>query len=120
MISGKKLKEKKVLLVEDNNASRGIVEKMLIKIGLEVTFCINGEDAVNTSASQHFDIVLMDLNMPVMDGYEATEVIRKKYTKQELPILAFSAFTELEDANMLSMKGFNGYVKKTCDYRNIC
>lgn len=103
---------KRILLVEDNDSSRKIVEQMLINIGLDVVSCINGEDAVNVTKKHNFDLVLMDLNMPVMDGYNATSIIRKHNSENSLPILAFSAFTELEDINTLYAAGFSGSLQK--------
>jgi len=103
---------KRILLVEDNDSSRKIVELMLTNIGLDVTSCINGDDAVNVFKKHNFDLVLMDLNMPVMDGFKATEIIRQKYSSSQLPILAFSAFTELEDINLLYAAGFSGALQK--------
>lgn len=65
-----------VLLVEDNAVNAMIATAMLTKLGCKVTPARDGEQAVEATKTQHFDLVLMDCNMPVMDGFEATKAIR--------------------------------------------
>jgi len=110
---------KKLLLVEDNKASREIVCEMLENLGFTVTACINGVDAVNALKGGIYDLVLMDLGMPIMDGYEAIREIRKKDSKDKLPVLAFSAFSELEDMDNLVNIGFNGFIHKPVSMEDL-
>ena len=83
----------KVLLAEDHDINRMLALKMLNREGFQVTVATNGAEAVSVSAQQQFDVVLMDCQMPVMDGFEATDAIRKREqeTGGHLPIIALSA-----------------------------
>ena len=79
----------KILLVEDEPTLRKVVAGMFEKIGFEITTVANGREAIDIFDISQFDIILMDLMMPEMDGFEATEYIRKK--NSEVPIIALTA-----------------------------
>lgn len=102
--------EGKVLLVEDNKINQLVAKQNLEKFGLEVTTVNNGKIAVQTVQDQDFDIVLMDLHMPVMDGFEATTLIRK--FNKELPIIALSAAVMQEDIEKTKLAGMNKHLGK--------
>ena len=84
------IENKKILLVEDNNLNRLLANTILKEYGAIVTEAVNGQDAVDLVRSESFDIILMDIQMPVMDGIQATKIIRKEL-KKSLPIIALTA-----------------------------
>jgi len=81
-----------VLLVEDNEVNRELAEEMLANIGLRVDTAENGQQAVDKVGQQAYDLVLMDCHMPVMDGYTATETIRRLPGLAQLPIVAMTKY----------------------------
>ena len=82
------LKDKKVLLVDDNKVNLMVAETILKKSGLCVTTALDGQLAINELKQSKFDIVLMDVQMPVLDGYAATRIIRDELKMTGLPIIA--------------------------------
>lgn len=85
------LANKKVLLVDDNDVNLMVARAMLQKAGLHVLTATNGQLAIDQIENSHFDAILMDIQMPVMDGIEATKYIRDTLKKTEIPIIAVSA-----------------------------
>ncbi|WP_424963190.1 ATP-binding protein [Ekhidna sp.] len=104
------LKGYRALLVEDNDMNVLIAKRLLEKWEMEVTVAKNGQEALQIIEEQDFDIVLMDLQMPVMDGYEATRHLRKKGFQS--PILALTASAMFEKSTKMSKTGLNGVVTK--------
>ena len=100
----------KVLLVEDNQMNILIAHRLLEKWGLEVDIANNGLEAVKAIENSNYDLILMDLQMPVMDGYEATKEIRKLGFKA--PILALTASAMFEKAAKMEEAGLDGLITK--------
>jgi two-component system sensor histidine kinase/response regulator len=82
---------KKILLVEDNDVNRLVAKETLQKFGLIVDTALNGKEAVEKIQDTTYDAILMDIQMPIMDGYRATIEIRKLFSKEQLPIIALTA-----------------------------
>ena len=101
-----------VLLVEDNKTSQLVMQQVLLGFDAEVTIVENGQEALNAVQQQPFDIVLMDVQMPVMDGYEATKQIRLLFSAAELPVIAMTASTLKEDREKALEVGMNDYLSK--------
>ncbi|WP_394241557.1 ATP-binding protein [Vibrio astriarenae] len=99
-----------VLLVEDNDLNQDLAVALLEKANLHVTVLDNGQKAVERLAEQSFDVVLMDLQMPVMGGFEATKLIREN--GYEKPILAMTANIMQESKQQASDAGMNGFIEK--------
>ena len=108
---------RKVLLVEDNLINVMVGKQILEKSGLQVDVANDGKIAVDMVKKNHYDTVLMDIQMPIMDGYTASREIRKFNT--EIPILALSASVFIEVKNKIQSCGMNGFVYKPFDPENL-
>ena len=103
-----------ILLAEDNAVNQQLVVRLLEKRGHTVTVASNGIEAVALAGKKPFDVVLMDVQMPQMDGFEATAVIRKgeESTGMHLPIIAMTAHAMQGDCNRCLAAGMDGYLAK--------
>jgi len=110
-----KIKGAKVLLVEDNNINQQIAKETLEQEGFDVTIVGDGQEAVQKIRASYFDAVLMDLQMPVMDGYQATRIIRAEAQFDDLPIIAMTAHALSDVREKCLQIGMNGYVTKPLD-----
>ncbi len=106
-----------ILLVEDNHINQLMAKKTLEMFGHEVTIAENGREAVERVAKDAFDIVLMDGQMPVMDGLEATRIIRSRESKTggRIPILAMTAHAMKGDRERFLSAGMDDYISKPID-----
>ena len=105
---------KRILLVEDNEINRRVAAGMLETLGYQMEFAINGRDAVDMVFREHFDAVLMDCQMPVMDGFEATQEIRRleQATGTHIPIIAMTANAMKGDRERCLEAGMDEYQSK--------
>ncbi len=102
-----------VLLAEDNPVNAKIAGKILEKLGIESVLVENGELALQETMNKTFDLILMDINMPTMDGITAAEKIRElSFPKNQIPILALTANAMMEDKERCIKAGMNGFVSK--------
>lgn len=103
-----------LLLVEDNQVNQVVASSMLKKLGHTVTLAENGKQALEAlqQSERRFDIVLMDCQMPVMDGYEATRNIRENPEWQDLPVIAVTANVMQGDRDDCLESGMNDYITK--------
>jgi CheY-like chemotaxis protein len=133
----KDIRGAQVLLVEDNEINQQVAKEILAGGGLNVTVANDGQEAVNVVKDSHFDVVLMDIQMPVMDGYEATKRIRKwelglrnengknsdlkseiqnpKSKIQGIPIIAMTAHAMSGDEQKSLEAGMNDHITKPID-----
>ena len=105
----------RILLVEDNDINQEVATAFLHKAGLVTTVANHGGEAVEWVQKETFDAVLMDLQMPVMDGFMATELIRKLPQGKDLPIIALSAAAMIQDRQASERAGMNDHVSKPLD-----
>ncbi|MGD2118176.1 MAG: transporter substrate-binding domain-containing protein [Chromatiales bacterium] len=101
-----------VLLVEDKHINQQVARELLQQMGLQVRVSSNGQKALDFVRRHKPDLVLMDIQMPEMDGYQATREIRKIYPSDILPILAMTAHAMVGDAEKSLRAGMNGHVTK--------
>ena len=102
----------KILLAEDNEFNQQIACELLERVGASVTIAQNGEQALNLALAQQWDLVLMDIQMPVMDGYDAAKMIRKSQPADELPIIAMTANAMSRDIERCFEAGMQGHIAK--------
>jgi PAS domain S-box-containing protein len=106
--------ELKVLIAEDHDINRFIIEKMFKEWGLTPTFAITGVEAVKAAKEQIFDVILMDIEMPDMNGYRATEIIRAElpYPNNTVPIIAMTGHAMAGEKEKCIGIGMNDYLSK--------
>jgi two-component system sensor kinase len=102
----------RILLVEDNEINQELAVELLDAAGLHVTVAGDGQQAIELLARQDFDAVLMDCQMPVMDGYETTRAIRREARWQQLPIIAMTANAMSGDRERAIVAGMNDHIIK--------
>ena len=105
----------RVLLEEDNEINQQVAREILEGAGLNIALANDGQEAVNALKENNYDAVLMDVQMPVMDGYTATRAIRKDERFKELPIIAMTAHAMAGDEDKSLEAGMNGHVAKPID-----
>ncbi len=109
------LRGKRVLLVEDNRVNQLLASHILKKLGMWLDVANHGEEALQYLKDESYDIVLMDIQMPVMDGLEATRLIRQDPRFAKLPIVAMSAGVTLDEQEKCSAVGMTDFIGKPID-----
>ncbi|MEL0027332.1 MAG: PAS domain S-box protein, partial [Perlucidibaca sp.] len=117
--SGPRLSGVRILLVDDSELNREVAEFILAREGALITNAINGQQAVVAVQHARFDIVLMDVQMPVMDGYEATRKIRALPDTADLPILALTAGAMESHRQLALQAGMDGFISKPFEATNL-
>jgi len=119
--SQRQLAGMRVLVVEDNAINQQVAEELLSFEGALVSIAADGRQGVNAvaSASQQFDAVLMDIQMPVMDGYAATQMIRDKLGLRQLPIIGLTANAMASDREACLLAGMNEHMGKPFDMAQL-
>ncbi|RNF73489.1 response regulator [Marinomonas rhizomae] len=109
----------RVLLVEDNEINRELAEELLNQQKVELSVAMNGQEALELVDRQIFDLVLMDCQMPVMDGYQATRLIRQQAKFADLPIIALTANVLTHDIQRAMEAGMNDHIAKPINIHNM-
>jgi len=112
MSKGGNIKKLKLLLVEDNKLNQKLIESSLRKFGYSIDIANNGIEALEKFSPGKYNVILMDIMMPVMDGFEATARIRKIETKGRIPIIALTANTLNYDREKCLASGMDEYISK--------
>ena len=102
-----------ILVAEDVQANQMLIRLILERMGLEVTIANNGKEVVQQALARNFDLILMDIQMPEMNGYQATEALRKE--KITTPIIALTAYAMRGDDKKCIEAGCDGYLSKPVD-----
>ncbi|PIE43021.1 MAG: histidine kinase [Gammaproteobacteria bacterium] len=106
-----------ILYAEDNEVNRKLVQLLVAKTGASLTTAVNGAEALKIASDQPFDLILMDMQMPVMDGKDATEAIRK--SGNATPIVALTANIMTDDIREYKAAGCNDYLSKPVDKKRF-
>lgn len=102
----------RILLVEDNELNQDVASEILTDAGFKVSIASDGKQALKAAYENSFDLILMDIQMPVMDGYEATRILRSNPQFIKLPILAITANATERDQKLSALAGMNEHLSK--------
>ena len=109
----------KILLVEDNEPSRDALGRRLQRRGYEVVLAVDGQEAVSTARQVKPDLVLMDLGLPVIDGWEATRQLKADASTQQIPIIVLSAHAMTNDREQALMAGADDFDSKPVHFERL-
>jgi two-component system cell cycle response regulator DivK len=110
---------KTVLIVEDDPRNMKLIRDLLQRHGYATLEAGNGEEGVNLAIEKRPDLILMDIQMPVMDGLEATRIIKANAMTKDIPIVALTSYAMREDEDRLIQAGCDGYLAKPIDTRKF-
>jgi two-component system cell cycle response regulator DivK len=117
-----KLKEglsKKILVVDDNQDSRELIVKVLKSKGYQMIEAVDGEDALEKVTAENPDLILMDISIPKIDGYEVTRRLKSQANFKNTPIIALTAHAMKGDREKALEAGCDGYISKPIDIHEI-
>jgi two-component system, cell cycle response regulator DivK len=106
-----------ILIVEDNLVNRKLLLTVLRPHGYRLLTALDGEEAVRIAGQEVPDLILMDLQLPKINGYEATQQLKKHQSTAHIPIIALTAHAMAKEQEQALQIGFNGYVTKPIDTR---
>jgi two-component system cell cycle response regulator DivK len=112
-------KTKKILIVEDNPDSRELVIKVLKNRGYLLMEAVDGEDALRKVTEQLPDLILMDISIPKIDGFEVTRRLKEKEDCKNIPIIALTAHAMKGDREKALQAGCDGYISKPINVRQL-
>ncbi|NRB39164.1 MAG: response regulator [Pseudomonadales bacterium] len=107
-----KIRDARILVVEDNIVNQKVALGMLKKLGIAADIANDGSEAIQAIGNQNYDLIFMDCQMPVIDGYQATKIIRDMSGFGKIPIVALTANTSVEDISRCKDSGMNDYISK--------
>ena len=109
----------KILLVEDNEMNRDMLSRRLERKGYEVVIAVDGQAGIDMASSGNPDIILMDLSLPVIDGWEATRKIKADPATQSIPVIALTAHAMAGDEQKALEAGCDDYDTKPIDLKRL-
>ena len=109
----------KVLLVEDNEMNRDMLSRRLARNGYEVVMAVDGQQAITMAGSENPDIILMDMSLPVIDGWEATRRVKADPATKEIPVIALTAHAMAEDEKKARDAGCDDFDTKPVDIQRL-
>ena len=109
----------KILLAEDNEMNRDMMSRWLIRWGYEVTVAVDGEEAVSKVHSDKPDLILMDLGLPKIDGWEATRRLKAAVETSHIPIIAVTGYAVGDDRDKALAAGCDNYSAKPVDFERL-
>ena len=109
----------KILLVEDNALNRDMLSRRLKRKGFEVLLALDGNESIELAEKEQPDLILMDISLPGMDGWEATRYLKSKPETQAIPILALTAHAMAGDREKSLQVGCNDYDTKPVEFSRL-
>ena len=109
----------KVLVVEDNEMNRDMLSRRLLKRGFEVVTAVDGREGVDMASSASPDIILLDMSLPVMDGWEAARTLKADSSTASIPIIALTAHALTGDEQKALDAGCDAYDTKPVDFKRL-
>src|SRR5215467_5277319 len=109
----------RILIVEDQEDNRMIMRDVLSSAGFDLIEAVNGEDGVKLAHSERPDLILMDIQLPIIDGYEATRRIKGSAELKSIPIIAVTSYALSGDQAKARAAGCDGYVSKPFSPREL-
>jgi CheY-like chemotaxis protein len=109
----------KLLLVEDNEMNRDMLSRRLVSRGYEVIVAVDGERGLSMARSEQPDLILMDMSLPVMDGWEATKRIKASPETAAIPVIALTAHAMVGDRKKAIQAGCEDYDSKPVDFERL-
>ena len=109
----------RILLVEDNENNRDMLSRRLQRKGYEVLLAIDGEQGVSAAESERPDLILMDMSLPLLDGWQATQRIRENPGTHEIPVIALTAHAMTSDREKALAAGCNDYDTKPVEFKRL-
>ncbi len=106
------MERKKILVVDDDKKNRYLISFLLKKNGFEIITAINGLEGIEAAKEQQVDLIIMDIKMPKMNGYEAIKRIRRLKKYKSIPIIALTSYAMLKDKEKAMKAGCTGYISK--------
>jgi len=110
---------RKILIVEDNEDNRELAVKVLRNKGFETVTAVDGEEAIEKAVSEKPDLILLDISLPKLDGYEVAKRLKSMEEFKEIPIVAFTAHAMKGDREKVIAAGFEGYISKPINIREF-
>jgi two-component system cell cycle response regulator DivK len=109
----------RVLVVDDSNLNRKVVSTVLQSCGFEVLEAVDGEQAFEITTAELPDLVLMDVQLPKVDGYEVTRRLRRQPVTQHIPVIALTAHAMAGEKERAAEAGCDGYISKPVNTRTL-
>ncbi len=109
----------KILLVEDNEDNRDMLSRRLERKDFVVSLAVDGEDGVTKAKDEIPDLILMDMSLPVMDGWEATRCLKAETATENIPIIALTAHAMSSDRDKAIAAGCDDYDTKPVDFQRL-
>jgi two-component system, cell cycle response regulator DivK len=109
----------RILLVEDNEMNRDMLSRRLVRNGYEVFYAIDGQQGVNMALSERPDLILMDMSLPVIDGWEATRRLKANDATRRIPVIALTAHAMAGDREKAMEAGCDDYDTKPVEISRL-
>ena len=109
----------KILLVEDNEMNRDMLSRRLVRKGYDIVIAVDGQQAIDMASAESPDLILMDMSLPVIDGWETTRRVKANPQTQVIPIIALTAHALVEDKDKAIAAGCDDFDTKPVDIQRL-
>ena len=109
----------KILLVEDNEMNRDMLSRRLVRKGYDIVIAVDGQQALDMAAAESPDLILMDMSLPVIDGWETTRRVKANPDTKAIPIIALTAHAMVEDKDKAIEAGCDDFDTKPVDIQRL-